>query len=95
MCGAAIGFKVLAYTIISSCGAGQQEGRVHKSPSRQSAYPANTKHLYNIFTMLAQRRRRWANVVEMLYKCCVFAGYVPLTYDTLLFYSPRNVFLML
>ena len=24
--------------------------------------------------MLAQRRRRWANVVEMLYKCCVFAG---------------------
>ena len=36
--------------------------------------PANTKHLYNICTMLAQRRRRWADVVQMLYKCFVFAG---------------------
>ena len=25
-------------------------------------------------TMLAQRRRRWANVVQMLYKCFVFTG---------------------
>ena len=58
MCGAAIGFKVLAYSIISSCGTGQQEGRVDKAPSSQSVY-------------------------------------VPLTYDTLLSYSPRNVFLML
>ena len=33
--------------------------------------PANTKHLYNICTM---RRRRWAGVVQMLYKCFVFAG---------------------
>ena len=24
------------------------------------SYPANTKHLYNIYTMLDQRRRRWA-----------------------------------
>ena len=36
--------------------------------------PANTKHLYNICTMLNQRRRRWDNVVQMLYKCFVFAG---------------------
>ena len=28
-------------------------------------------HLYNICTM---RRRRWAGVVQMLYKCFVFAG---------------------
>ena len=36
---------------------------------------ANTKHLYNIFTMLDQRRRRWADVVQMLCKLCfVFAG---------------------
>ena len=27
------------------------------------------KHLYHICTMLDQRRRRWANVVQMLYKC--------------------------
>ena len=39
-----------------------------------SAIPENTKHLYNIFTMLDQRRRRWADVVLMLYKCFVFAG---------------------
>ena len=25
--------------------------------------PANTKHLYNIHTMLDQRQRRWADVV--------------------------------
>ena len=36
--------------------------------------PANTKHMYNICTMLDQRRRRWADVVQMLYKCFVFAG---------------------
>ena len=30
--------------------------------------------LYNICIMLDQRRRRWADVVQMLYKCFVFAG---------------------
>ena len=35
--------------------------------------PAITKRLYNIFTMLDQRRRLWANVVQMLYTCFVFA----------------------
>ena len=34
----------------------------------------NTKHLYNICTKLVHRRRRWADVVQMLYKCFVFAG---------------------
>ena len=36
--------------------------------------PAITKHLYNICTMSDQRRRRWADVVQMLYKCFVLAG---------------------
>ena len=36
--------------------------------------PANTKHFYNFRTMLDQRRRGWADVVQMLYKCFVFAG---------------------
>ena len=36
--------------------------------------PANTKHLYKICTMLDQHRRYWAGVVQMLYKCVVFAG---------------------
>ena len=40
-----------------------------------AGYPVNTKHLYNICTMLGQCRRRWADVVQMLYKCFVFAGY--------------------
>ena len=35
--------------------------------------PANTKHLYDICAMLVQRRRRWADVVQMLFKCFVFA----------------------
>ena len=29
--------------------------------------PANTKHLYNICTMLDRRRRRLADVVQLLY----------------------------
>ena len=38
--------------------------------------PENTNHLGNICrpTMLGQRRRRWADVVQMLYKYFVFAG---------------------
>ena len=30
--------------------------------------PANTKHLYNICTMSAQRLGRWSNIVHLLYK---------------------------
>ena len=41
-----------------------------------AAIPANTKHLCNIYTMLDQRRRRCADVVQMLYKSFVFAGYI-------------------
>ena len=36
--------------------------------------PVNTKHLYNICTTLGQRRRRWADVVQMLYKSFVFGA---------------------
>ena len=36
--------------------------------------PANTKHLHNICTMLDQRRRRWANVVQILYRYFVITG---------------------
>ena len=39
--------------------------------------PANIKHLYNICTMLDQRRRRWANVVQILGKhWYVRVGYI-------------------
>ena len=36
----------------------------------------NTKHLYmySICTKSEQRRRRWPDVVQMLYKCFVFSG---------------------
>ena len=37
-------------------------------------FPANTRLLYNICTMLDQRQRRWADVVQMLYKSFVFVG---------------------
>ena len=33
---------------------------------------ANTKHKYNICTTSAQRLRRWADVVQMSYKCFMF-----------------------
>ena len=41
---------------------------------RLTAFPKNTKHLHNIYTMLDQRLRRWADVVQMLYKYFVCAG---------------------
>ena len=46
---------------------------IHVSPTFLANMPANTKHLYDICTMLDQRRKRWADVVQMLYKL-VFAG---------------------
>ena len=45
--------------------------------------PANTKHLHNICTMAAQRRRPWAAIVYMLYKCFVFVGVFILSQDQL------------
>ena len=36
--------------------------------------PANTKHLYSIYSLSDQRRRRWAKIVQMLNKGFVFAG---------------------
>ena len=43
--------------------------------------PANAKHLYSICTMLDQRRRRWAVVVQMLYNYFVFAGIIVIIPD--------------
>ena len=34
--------------------------------------PVNAKHLYDICTMSGQRRRRWCDIVQMLYKCYSF-----------------------
>ena len=36
-------------------------------------YPETTKHLYNICRKVDQRRRRLEDIVQMLYKCFVFA----------------------
>ena len=41
---------------------GVREFNVVETAKKVSS-PANTKHLYNIYTMLDQRRRRWADVV--------------------------------
>ena len=39
-------------------------------------YPQQTRNIcIYVCTMLVQRRRRWTNSVQMLYKCFVFAGY--------------------
>ena len=47
----------------------------HDKPTNifSSIIPVNTKHLYNICTMLDQRRGCWAAAVQMLYTCFVFA----------------------
>ena len=46
--------------------------RGDRLPLKHSSYP---KHLYNNCTTLDQRRRRWADVVLMLYKCFVITGW--------------------
>ena len=38
--------------------------------------PANRKHLYNMCTLLDQRRRRWFNIVQMLYNVSCLLRYV-------------------
>ena len=55
------------------CDAWVRHGR-SKGVRVQHAYQQTQKHLYNLCTMLGQRRRRWNDVVQMLYKCFVFAG---------------------
>ena len=44
--------------------------------------PLRTKHLYDICAMLDQRRRSWADIVQMLYECFVFAGDLEYTKTT-------------
>ena len=51
-----------------------RHGRFISDLFARQGSPVSTKHLYDICTMLAQRRRGWADVVQMLYKCFVFAG---------------------
>ena len=51
-------------------------------------YSANTKYLYTLCTMLEQRRRRWAEVVQLLYKCFAFVGYTFLNLK-----KPFNIYL--
>ena len=40
-------------------------GKLSAAHLTLSPFPANTKHLYNVCTMLAQRGRRWADVLQM------------------------------
>ena len=48
--------------------------------------PVDAKRLYSICTMLDQRRRRWADVVQMLYKCFVLAGTACVYYHLFMYY---------
>ena len=43
--------------------------KIYKNVLKSTLISENTKHLHNIVTMLDQRRRRWVDVVQMLYKC--------------------------
>ena len=54
-------------------------------------FQANTKHLYNIATMLDQRLRRWSSIVYMLYKCVALAGLAGKTASFLSAFLPRVV----
>ena len=55
---------------------------IHPSPP-----PVNTRHLYNICTMSGQRRRRWADVVQMFCVCWDLHPKIGLYQNTLLYCS--------
>ena len=50
--------------------------RSMRHPIEKNGCPANTKHLYNIYTTSAQRLRRWSNILQMIYKCFMFTAWV-------------------
>ena len=54
-------------------------------PACRTKLLANTIYLYNICTTSAKRLGRWSNIVQMLYKCSVFAGLDPFTRSRLCF----------
>ena len=45
--------------------------------------PVNRKYLYNIYTMLDQRRRRWADIVYKLCKCLLWSYTADTAFDHL------------
>ena len=59
--------------VISSCA---RLSHCFVSRGRIPYFQAKAKHLHTICTTSAQRLRRWSNIVQMLYKCFVFAGLV-------------------
>ena len=49
-------------------------GSLFTSSARiQRGTTQQTKQLYNMYTTPAQRLRRWSNIVQVLYKCFMFA----------------------
>ena len=62
-------FRAIASVIVFSlCGA------LTDCSLTTTGIQANTKHLYNICTTLAERFRRWSNIVQMLYNFFIFTG---------------------
>ena len=59
----------LSYVVVSS--SDEAKSRRYINIRKQTV---NIKHLHNICTMSGQLLPRWAEAVQMLYKCSVFAG---------------------
>ena len=58
---------LLNYDLSSDPSSGNSLFSINSSSGMSDSNPVNTKHLYYICTMLDQRRRRWADIVQMLY----------------------------
>ena len=50
------------------------KAEVNQNTKMTTNYPANTRRWNNVDLMLAQRRRRWANIKSTLFHRLVFAG---------------------
>ena len=60
--------------VVTGCPKNQPWAFPHSQEMGRGSLYTDTKHLYNLCTMLDQRRRRCADAVQMLYKCFVFVG---------------------
>ena len=75
-----IQYIVLSRVRVQECGYKVQ--RVIKNPATLAGadwdcrpYTSKHKHLYSICATSAQRLRRWADIVQMLYKCLCLLGH--------------------
>ena len=80
--------KMLLYWLITCRWSRLFDTHILNFFSAAMRHPSNTKHLHNICTMLNQLRRRWADVVQVLYRCFLFDGIICMDNENIDIFTP-------